>query len=88
LQAAIEDHVRQISAGLVNSRQRVLVEGPSRKAGALASELMGRTECNRVVNFPGHPRLIGQMVELRISASLSHTLRGQVLGSESAATLP
>ena len=38
---------------------------------------MGRTECNRVVNFAGPTRLIGQMVDVRISAALPHSLRGE-----------
>src|SRR5687768_14606561 len=54
LQAAIDDSVARISASLVGTVQRILVEGPSRKN---AAELMGRTECNRIVNFAGHPRL-------------------------------
>jgi tRNA-2-methylthio-N6-dimethylallyladenosine synthase len=53
----------------------VLVEGASRKD---ATELMGRTECNRVVNFAGDPRLVGQMIDLRITKSLAYTLRGEV----------
>jgi hypothetical protein len=47
--------------------QRILVEGPSRKN---AAELMGRTECNRIVNFDGGPlaaRLVGQMIDVRIT---------------------
>jgi tRNA-2-methylthio-N6-dimethylallyladenosine synthase len=52
LQAAIEDNVRRISASRVGTVQRILVEGPSRKD---AAELMGRTECNRIVNFDGGP---------------------------------
>jgi len=55
--------------------QRILVEGPSRKD---ASELAGRTECNRVVNFKGHPRLVGQMVDMNITGAYSHSLRGEV----------
>jgi tRNA-2-methylthio-N6-dimethylallyladenosine synthase len=55
--------------------QRVLVEGPSRKD---AAELAGRTENNRVVNFPGDPRLVGQMIELRVTDALPHSLRGEV----------
>jgi tRNA-2-methylthio-N6-dimethylallyladenosine synthase len=39
---------------------------------------MGRTECNRIVNFMGPERLIGQMVELTITAAFAHSLRGQV----------
>ena len=75
LQARIEAQARVVSASRVGSTQRVLVEGPSRKD---ASELMGRTECNRIVNFKGPPRLAGQMVELIITSALPHSLRGEV----------
>jgi len=51
-----------------------------------ARELMGRTECNRVVNFEGDARLVGQMVDLRITRSLAYTLRGEVVTAESTAT--
>ena len=76
LQAAIEAHVQRISAQRVGTVQRILVEGPSRKD---AAELMGRTECNRIVNFPGPPRLIGQMVDVTITRALPHSLRGEVV---------
>jgi len=75
VQAAIEDNVRRISASRVGTVQKVLVEGPSRKD---ASELMGRTPCNRVVNFKGPARLVGQMVDVRISEAYPHSLRGEV----------
>jgi len=76
LQAAIEVNVRRISASRVGTVQRILVEGPSRKD---AQELMGRTECNRIVNFSGGPladRLLGQMLDVEITAELPHSLRG------------
>ena len=76
LQAAIEAHVQRISARRVGTVQRILVEGPSRKD---ASELMGRTECNRIVNFQGPPRLIGQMVDVTVTRALPHSLRGEVV---------
>ncbi|MBC7445233.1 MAG: tRNA (N6-isopentenyl adenosine(37)-C2)-methylthiotransferase MiaB, partial [Polaromonas sp.] len=60
LQAVLDDSVRAISASRLGTVQRILVEGTARKD---ASELMGRTECNRVVILKGAPRLIGQMVE-------------------------
>jgi len=75
LQARIEEQARAISTSRVGTRQRVLVEGPSRKD---ANELMGRTECNRIVNFKGSPRLVGQMVDLTITAAFPHSLRGEV----------
>jgi tRNA-2-methylthio-N6-dimethylallyladenosine synthase len=65
----------------VGTVQRILVEGPSRKD---ASELMGRTECNRIVNFAGAPRLTGQMVDVRITSALPHSLRGEVVVREAA----
>jgi tRNA-2-methylthio-N6-dimethylallyladenosine synthase len=85
LQATIEANVRRISASRQDTVQRILVEGPSRKD---AGELMGRTECNRIVNFPGGPhpqRLIGQMLDVRITQALPHSLRGEVLLKELAA---
>ncbi len=78
LQAAIDVNARRISANRVGTVQRVLVEGPSRKD---ASELMGRTECNRIVNFAGGPnaaRLVGQMIDVTITQALPHSLRGGV----------
>jgi tRNA-2-methylthio-N6-dimethylallyladenosine synthase len=84
LQAAVEVNVRRISESRVNTVQSVLVEGPSRKD---PSELMGRTACNRIVNFPagaGSARLVGQMVDVRITAALPHSLRGEVVVRETA----
>jgi len=82
LQKAIEDNARRISESRVGSVQRILVEGPSRKD---ASELMGRTECNRIVNFRGQPRLIGRMVDVTITQALPHSLRGEVVVNEEVA---
>ncbi|HNK18472.1 MAG TPA: tRNA (N6-isopentenyl adenosine(37)-C2)-methylthiotransferase MiaB [Piscinibacter sp.] len=82
LQAAIEANARRIGESRVGTRQRILVEGPSRRD---ASELMGRTECNRIVNFAGADRLIGQMMEVRITRAYPHSLRGEVLTGETVA---
>ncbi len=76
LQARIEDNARRISASRVGTLQRILVEGPSRKSSAEVPELMGRTECNRIVNFAGPKDLAGQMIEVRIAQALPHSLRG------------
>ena len=76
LQAVLEENVRRISASRVGTVQRILVEGPSRKD---KTELMGRTECNRIVNFPGAQRLVGQMVDVTITEALPHSLRAQVV---------
>jgi len=76
LQATLDDSVRAISASRLGTRQRILVEGTARKD---ASELMGRTECNRVVILKGQPRLIGQMVDVTITEASQRSLRGEVL---------
>jgi tRNA-2-methylthio-N6-dimethylallyladenosine synthase len=79
LQATVEDNVRRIGESRVGTVQRILVEGASRKS---AAELMGRTECNRIVNFDAGPngqRMVGQMIDVRITEALPHSLRGQVL---------
>ena len=76
LQAVINNNVREISEERVGTVQRLLVEGVSKRDG---SELMGRTFCNRVVNFPGNERLIGQMVDVKITEAKAYTLRGEVL---------
>jgi tRNA-2-methylthio-N6-dimethylallyladenosine synthase len=84
LQAVIEDNVQRISASLQGSTQRILVAGTSRKN---PNELMGRTECNRVVNFDGGPngaRLIGQMIDVTITQAMPHSLRGEVRVLETA----
>ena len=89
LQATIEENVRRISASREGTVQRILVEGPSRKLGPNGTpELMGRTECNRIVNFDGGPlrdRLVGQMIDVKITQALPHSLRGEVLVREGAA---
>ena len=81
LQAAIDDNVRRISASRQGTVQRVLVEGAARKD---ASELFGRTECNRAVVFKGSQRLVGQMVDVRITEAPQRSLRGEVVTREKA----
>jgi tRNA-2-methylthio-N6-dimethylallyladenosine synthase len=81
LQALLEQNVRRISESRVGTVQRILVEGPSKKD---PSELMGRTECNRIVNFKGQPRLVGQMIDVAITQALPHSLRGEVRLREAA----
>ena len=75
LQGVINDNIKRISESRLGTRQRILVEGFSKRD---AAELMGRTECNRVVNFCGGAELIGQLVEVRITETRSFTLRGEL----------
>jgi tRNA-2-methylthio-N6-dimethylallyladenosine synthase len=79
LQALLETQARAISAARVGTRQRILVEGPSRKDD---SELMGRTECNRIVNFKGGAESVGNMLDVTITQALPHSLRGAPVAQE------
>ena len=76
LQAAIDHSVEAISASRLGTVQRVLVEGPARKT---ADALFGRTECNRPVVFNGPDRLIGQLVDIKITEAPMRSLRGEVV---------
>jgi tRNA-2-methylthio-N6-dimethylallyladenosine synthase len=76
LQNRVSEMASSISHAMVGSVQRVLVERPSRKD---VTQMSGRTENNRVVNFDGNPRLIGEFVDVRITEAMPNSLRGQVV---------
>jgi len=75
LQAQLDAQAAAASAAMVGRIERVLVEGPAKKN---AAELAGRTANNRVVNFPGPAPLAQRYAEVRITAALAHTLRGEL----------
>ena len=79
LQKVIADNTRRYSDAMLDSVQRILVEGPSKKN---LNELQGRTETNRVVNFEADAqsaRLIGQFIDVKITASNPYSLRGDAV---------
>jgi tRNA-2-methylthio-N6-dimethylallyladenosine synthase len=82
LQAKVTGHAQEISRKMLGSTQRILVEGTSKKD---ATELMGRTENMRIVNFKGQPRLIGQTIDVTITQVMPNSLRGEVVTHESVA---
>lgn len=83
LQATINDSAAAISRGMVGSQQRVLIQGPSRKNPA---QLFGRTENNRVVNFPcDNSLLAGTFASIEITEALPNSLRGRLLTTFDAA---
>lgn len=79
LQSLINEQASAISQSMVGTVQRILVEKPSRKD---PNELSGRTENNRIVNFAGNARLIGQMIDVRITDTYTNSLRGEIVVSE------
>jgi tRNA-2-methylthio-N6-dimethylallyladenosine synthase len=79
LQARIEEFASEINQEMLGTVQRVIVEKISKKD---SNELAGRTDNNRIVNFPGNPRLINQMVNVRITKVFPHTLGGELVLKE------
>ena len=82
LQARINQHAQAISEAMVGTTQRILVERISKKS---ASQVSGRTENNRWVNFDADPSVIGQFVDVIITEALPNSLRGRCLDSKAAA---
>ena len=82
LQSLITGQARRISAQMVNTSQRILVERPARRGEGL---LAGRTGNNRWVNFDGPPSLIGRFVDVVVTEALPNSLRGRLLPESLAA---
>jgi tRNA-2-methylthio-N6-dimethylallyladenosine synthase len=76
LQDRIAEQEAAIARRMLDTTQRALVEGASKKD---ISELAARTDNNRVVNFSGSADMIGRFVEVRITQVVRHTLRGELV---------
>jgi len=80
LQQRLNAQGRALSQRMVGSRQRVLVERPSKRD---AAQLAGRTDNNRWVNFDA-PRerpqsLINHFADVIITEAMPNSLRGRLL---------
>ena len=85
LQALLDEQSRARSRAMVGSVQRVLVARPSRRD---ASELAGRTEDNRWVNFPGPAGLVGRFADVEVTEARPNSLRGRIVAAEPVAAVP
>ena len=79
LQQTVNSQAMRYSRQMLDTEQRVLVEGPSKKN---LMELRARTENNRVVNFEGGAELIGQFVDVKITDVFANSLRGELVRTE------
>lgn len=75
LQHRLNQQAQAHARRMLNTTQRILVEGPSKKD---PMQLSGRTENNRIVNFDGQPQMIGQFVDVVITEVLPNSLRGEL----------
>jgi tRNA-2-methylthio-N6-dimethylallyladenosine synthase len=76
LQGAIDAGYLAASERMVGGLERVLVTGAAARG---ATDLAGRTENNRVVNFSGEPSLVGEYADVRVTAAQPHSLRGELV---------
>jgi tRNA-2-methylthio-N6-dimethylallyladenosine synthase len=84
LQQRIEELAQAVSRKMLGTTQRVLVEGYAKKKSKKnETELAGRTDNNRIVNFEGNSRLLNRFVDVRVTSALPHSLRGEILTQES-----
>ena len=74
LQARLNAQARAISASMVGSRQRVLVERPARRNPA---QWAGRTDNNRWVNFDAPDGLLNRFADVIITEAMPNSLRGR-----------
>jgi tRNA-2-methylthio-N6-dimethylallyladenosine synthase len=79
LQARITNQAKAISNAMVGTTQSVLVEKPSRKR---PSQMSGRTENMRWVNFDADSGCVGQFVDVVITEAMPNSLRGRMVTSQ------
>lgn len=75
LQTLINKQAAEVAQNMVGTTQRILVEGHAKRD---VTELMGKTENNRAVNFVGPERLMGQMIDVVITEARANTFRAEV----------
>jgi tRNA-2-methylthio-N6-dimethylallyladenosine synthase len=76
LQDKLNQNSIRYGKAMVGKTYPVLVEGTSKKG---EGQLTGRTSNNRVVNFEGHNRLTGHIVDIKITESLANSLKGVIV---------
>jgi tRNA-2-methylthio-N6-dimethylallyladenosine synthase len=76
VQQRLNAQARAISERMVGSRQRVLVERPAKRN---RSELAGRTDNNRWVNFEGPSELLNRFTDVIITEARPNSLRGRLV---------
>ena len=84
LQETIRSIAASISQTMIGSQQRVLVDGFSRKN---PRQLSGRTENNRVINFPGPSDLLGSFVDVSVCEAFTNSLRGSLATEDTASAM-
>lgn len=75
LQELLQSQANFFGTAMVGKKVKVLVTDFSKRG---SSQLTGRAENNRIINFEGSANLIGQIVEVLITEKLTNCLRGEI----------
>lgn len=81
LQGIQKEITLQKNQALEGRIEEILVEGRSKQSDR---DVTGRTRTNKIVNFKGDLKLAGRLIPVRITNAYAHSLRGEMLSSESA----
>lgn len=76
LTALIAEHAKERSQQYLNKTVKVLVEGTSKRNKEILS---GYSESNKLVNFKSNKKLVGKIVNVRITTCKSWTLEGEAI---------
>ena len=76
LQELIREQSKTYSQKMLGTTQKVLVEGFSVKT---PKELYGRSDNNKIVNFPSAKNMIGKFTNVLITEIRTNTLYGEVV---------
>ena len=79
LKELVESQIEENNKKYIGTIQKVLVEGESKNNKEL---LTGRTDSNKVVIFEGNKKLIGQMIDLKITSEHMWYLKGNIIGKD------
>ena len=76
LQETINSLSKNRSKSIIGEKAEVLVEGVSSK---FENMVTGRTTNNKIVNIPGHNKLVGELLNVQITDFNNKSLKGEIL---------
>ena len=76
LQETINSLSKNRSKSIIGQKAEVLVEGVSSK---FENMVTGRTTNNKIVNIPGHNKLVGELLNIQITDFNNKSLKGEIL---------
>ena len=76
LQETINSLSKNRSKSIIGEKAEVLIEGVSSK---FENMVTGRTTNNKIVNIPGHNKLVGELLNIQITDFNNKSLKGEIL---------